>query len=135
MLDEETDLPVELRDVDSRGADRAAQRDLGYIAQSTDSLRAAFGNGRTRPYEWRIAQLDALLKMLASEESAILEALAEDLAKSRMEGWATEIHETAVSVKYLRQNLKKWMKPERVGTPLRLRPGKSGSSASRSAWC
>ena len=98
---------------------------LATSPRRTDSLRAAFGSGRTRPYEWRIAQLDALLQMLASEESAILEALAEDLAKSRIEGWATEIHEIAASVKYLRKNLKKWMKPERVGTPLRLRPGKS----------
>ena len=30
-----------------------------------------------------------------------------------------------MSVKYLRKNLKNWMRRERVGTPLRLRPGKS----------
>jgi aldehyde dehydrogenase (NAD+) len=111
--------------VGSPAGDRATQHDLGYIARSSDSLNATFGSGRTRPYGWRIGQLDALLRMLSSEEGPILEALAEDLGKSRIEGWATEINETTASVKYLRRHLNKWMKPERVGTPLRMRPGKS----------
>ena len=62
-------------------AARVEGSDLSYIAVETDKLRAAFDTGRTRPYEWRVAQLDALVRMVEVEESAILAALNEDLGK------------------------------------------------------
>lgn len=99
--------------------------DFAYIAQRVDALRATFESGHTRSYAWRHEQLGALLTLLSSEEAAIGEALQHDLGKPRLEGWLSEVNEVAGAVKFLRKNLKKLMKPERVGTPFALQPGKS----------
>jgi aldehyde dehydrogenase (NAD+) len=106
-----------------RGA--RVEQDLSYIARKTDQLRAAFESGRTRSYEWRIEQLSALERMMESEQSAILKALHEDLGKSQLEGWLAEAHDVANSIKLAKKQLKKWMRPSKVPTPMALQPGKS----------
>jgi len=103
----------------------SAPSELAYIAKQVDAVRATFESGRTRSYEWRDSQLGALLTLLTSEEVVIGAALTEDLGKSRLEGWLSELNEVVGAVKFLRKNLKKFMKPERVKTPLNLQPGKS----------
>jgi len=102
-----------------------ARRDLGYVAARVSALRATFESGRTRPYAWRMDQLAAVLRMLEAEQAAITEALRQDLGKPALEAWASEINEVVASTKYARKHLKKWMRPERVATPLPLQPGKS----------
>ena len=106
-------------------APTAANREFAHIAQQVDALRSVFESGRTRSYEWRSEQLGALLTLLEREQASIAEALAADLGKPRLESWMSEVNEVATSVKFLRKNLKRWMKPERVKTPLPLQPGKS----------
>ena len=114
-----------LTPVEPGAATRASDREFAYIAASTDALRHTFESGRTRSYEWRMEQLAALVRMLQTEEAALLEALAQDLGKPRLEAWTAEINEVAAAAKFLRKKLKKWMRPERVSTPLPLLPGKS----------
>ncbi len=109
---------------ESSGA-RVLEHDLGYIAERTAALRSVFESGRTRPYEWRMEQLGALVRMLEIEEKALIEALQKDLGKPHFEGWTAEVNEVAAGTKFLRKKLKKWMRPERVSTPLALQPGKS----------
>ena len=53
--------------------------------------RASFRSGRTRPVSWRRSQLEALKRLLKTEESAIFEALWADLRKPRLEGYLTEV--------------------------------------------
>jgi aldehyde dehydrogenase (NAD+) len=89
------------------------------------TLRDAFESGRTRPYEWRIAQLDALLRMFEQEEGAIIEALHADVGKPKLEAWLAEVADCRNSVKHTRKHLRKWMKPRKVSTGLAAFPGKS----------
>lgn len=90
-----------------------------------DTLRIAYNKGLTRPLAWRKHQLEQMVKMLEENESAFLDALAADLGKPRVEGFITDIAFVTSEVKSMIKNLKKWNKPERVGTPLVAMPGKS----------
>jgi len=88
-------------------------------------LRAGFASGRTRPAEWRLAQLDRLAAMLRENADALSEALQTDLRKPDVEAWATDIGFVLAEVELVRKKLRSWMKPERIHTPLKLRPGSS----------
>ena len=50
------------------------------------SLRAAWLSGKTRPVEYRLAQLEALGRFLDEKKQDILEATASDMGKVRG-GW------------------------------------------------
>lgn len=54
-------------------------------------LREAFGSGRTRSYEWRVAQLKALFRMIDEKEAEIMAALYSDLAKPELEAFLHEV--------------------------------------------
>src|SRR5882672_9066292 len=77
-----------------------------------------FDSGITRPYDFRKQQLLKARDMVRQYESAIAEALHEDLRKSPEEAYASEtgllLAETRVAIK----NLRKWMRPQRAGTDL-----------------
>ena len=55
----------------------------------------------------------------------ILHALQQDLRKPALEAWNAEIGFIRQDVKLSLKNLRKWMRPERVATPIHLRPAKS----------
>jgi aldehyde dehydrogenase (NAD+) len=88
-------------------------------------LREAFGTGRTRPIEWRREQLRRLKTMLEEGEGDLLAALAADLGKPRLEGWATDIAVVINEIDHAVRHLAGWMKPERVWTPVAQRPGRA----------
>ncbi|KAF9610236.1 hypothetical protein IFM89_021429 [Coptis chinensis] len=48
-------------------------------------LRKSFGSGVTKSYEWRVAQINSIIKMMDENESEIAEALAKDLSKPKFE--------------------------------------------------
>jgi aldehyde dehydrogenase (NAD+) len=103
----------------------SADRNLAFIGDVVRAARATFDAGRTRSYEWRLKQLDGLLRMLASEEQAICEALNKDVGKPSLEAWSAEVSDCQHGVRYAKKHLKKWMKPERVSTSMLAMPGKS----------
>ena len=90
-----------------------------------DSLRAAYDRGVTRPLAWREKQLRQLVRMLEENEGQLLDALAVDLGKPRVEGFMTDIAFVISEIELMIKNLKKWNRPERVGTPLVTRPASS----------
>uniref|UniRef100_A0A0Q3NHN9 Uncharacterized protein n=1 Tax=Setaria italica TaxID=4555 RepID=A0A0Q3NHN9_SETIT len=53
-------------------------------------LRASFAAGRTRPAQWRAAQLKGIVKMIDEKEADITAALHDDLAKPHMESYLHE---------------------------------------------
>lgn len=59
--------------------------------QIVSGLRATFRSGRTRPLEWRVQQLQAIMKMVQENEDAVMDALRSDLRKSRHEAFITEV--------------------------------------------
>jgi len=95
------------------------------IPKLVAKLRETFESGRTRPIEWRRAQLRQLKAMLEERETELLDALAADLGKPRLEGWASDIGIVISEIDHALRHLGGWMKPERVWTPLVQRPGRA----------
>jgi aldehyde dehydrogenase (NAD+) len=95
------------------------------IPELVGRLRRAFDSGRTRPIEWRREQLRRLKAMLEEGEDELLAALAADLGKPRLEGWATDIGIVINEVEYALRHLNAWTKPERARTPVAQRPGRA----------
>ncbi|NWV09948.1 AL3B1 dehydrogenase, partial [Ptilonorhynchus violaceus] len=81
-------------------------------------LRASWLSGKTRPMEYRMAQLEALGRFLDDKKQEILEATAADLGKPPFE---TELSEILLCKNELHEtlnNLSRWMKDEQVDRTL-----------------
>ena len=90
-----------------------------------DRLRATFADGRTRPVEWRRAQLEGLHRLLVDREEELLGALAADLAKPPLEAYGTEIGFMKSDVRHALRHLDRWMAPEKVKAPLPTLPARA----------
>ncbi|WP_288336911.1 aldehyde dehydrogenase family protein [uncultured Gordonia sp.] len=102
----------------------ARQSTASPVAEQVDALRSTFASGTTRPYAWRIRQLENIERLLAERESDIAAALAADLGRSAEEAWLGDIASTAGEASYARKHLKKWMRKRRVRLPLNQLPGR-----------
>lgn len=89
------------------------------------SQRAYFAGGATRPLGFRLEQLERLEKALLDHQTALLNALRTTLGKSATEAFTTEVAVLLEEIHFCRKNLKRWMRPRRVRTPLFLWPGSS----------
>ncbi|KAL5993158.1 Aldehyde dehydrogenase 3 member H1 [Asimina triloba] len=85
-------------------------------ASLVSELRENFNSGRTRGYEWRVAQIKLLMKMVDDHEGDIMDALRSDIAKPHIESFISEISMTKASCKVVLKELKHWMKPEQAKT-------------------
>ncbi|KAK9167493.1 hypothetical protein Scep_002684 [Stephania cephalantha] len=83
-----------------------------------EEFRGVFESGRTRSYEWRVAQLKSMLRMVKEKEADIVEALSLDLAKPELESFITEISMIRSACNLALKELKNWMKPEKAKTSL-----------------
>ncbi len=81
-------------------------------------LRSCFESGRTRPYEWRRAQLTRLLDMLNDHADDFVAALARDFGKPDLEARAADVGQAKTEIQGALRGLRKWMKPENVGPPV-----------------
>ncbi len=87
--------------------------------------REFFNTGVTKSESFRREQLTKLKAAILKYQKELLAALKTDLNKPEMEAYATEIGVTIADIDYNLKRLKKWMKPERVSTPLFFMPGSS----------
>src|SRR4051794_17441469 len=87
--------------------------------------RNYFLSGKTRPVEWRKAQLTALQTMMTERADDFAEALWKDLRRNRVDADMADIRFIAGEAAYARSHLRRWMKPLRVGTPMILAPGRT----------
>ncbi|KAH7681085.1 Aldehyde dehydrogenase NAD(P)-dependent protein [Dioscorea alata] len=94
-------------------------------AELMAELREAFGSGRTRSYEWRVAQLKALFRMIDEKEAEIMAALYSDLAKPELEAFLHEVSLTRSACQLALKELKRWMKPEKVSSSITTFPSSS----------
>ena len=97
---------------------------LDDVADLVATLRTVHRSGRTRPIEWRLAQLNGLEQLLNEHEADIAAALAADLGRSATEVWLADIMPPLGEIAYARKHLKKWMRPRRTRLPLNQRPGR-----------
>jgi aldehyde dehydrogenase (NAD+) len=95
------------------------------IPDTVTHLRATFRSGRTRPIEWRLGQLDAIVRMVDEREKEFAAALAEDLGRQPVEAWLADLAPVTAEAKFAIKNLRKWVKPTRVKVPLSVQPGKA----------
>lgn len=83
-------------------------------------LRATFRTGRTKPVEWRTAQLRRLRDMLTENGADLAAALHADLGKSTTEAYRTEIDFTVREIDHTLDHLAEWLRPEPAPTPAHL---------------
>ncbi|HKC28253.1 MAG TPA: aldehyde dehydrogenase family protein [Jatrophihabitans sp.] len=95
------------------------------IPDTVAQLRATFRSGRTRPIEWRVAQLDAIARLVTEREADFAAALAKDLGRGPFEAWLADLAPVAGEAEYAKKHLRAWMKPTRVKVPLSVQPGKA----------
>ena len=95
------------------------------IAQAVNDLRTYFNTGSTRSYEWRVGQLDAVVRLVEENEEALMKALMEDSGKADFTAYSGDVMFVRGEALHAKKHLKKWMKPRKVGAPLMLKPAKS----------
>jgi aldehyde dehydrogenase (NAD+) len=89
-------------------------------ADTVARLRATFRSGRTKPVEWRTAQLNRLREMLTTDGAALAAALHSDLGKSSTEAFRTEIDFTVREIDHTLEHLDDWLRPESAPVPAHL---------------
>jgi acyl-CoA reductase-like NAD-dependent aldehyde dehydrogenase len=109
------------------------------IKETIETQKRFFASGKTKNVNFRIEQLNKLESAIKNHEPAILKALKEDLNKPEFEAYI----ELAVigDIKYARKNIKSWVKPKKVKTPIdqfpasaRIHPEPLGSILIISPW-
>ncbi|XP_044474765.1 aldehyde dehydrogenase family 3 member H1-like [Mangifera indica] len=85
-------------------------------------LRGNFSAGKTRSYEWRVAQLNSMFKMLDEREPDIVAALRDDLSKPELEASIYEVGVLKGSIRLALKELKRWMAPEKAKTKMNTFP-------------
>jgi aldehyde dehydrogenase (NAD+) len=95
------------------------------IPDTVTQLRASFRSGRTKPVEWRLAQLDAIARMLTEREKDFVQALASDLGRPRVDAWLADLAPVVTEAKYAAKQLRSWMRPTKVKVPISVAPAKA----------
>jgi aldehyde dehydrogenase (NAD+) len=90
-----------------------------------EQLRKAVDHGTARTLSWRFAQLNGLLQFVADHESAMLAALKSDLGRCTAEARVADITMVRSEIQFIRRNLRRWLQPRAVHTPLSAQPGRS----------
>ncbi|MCZ9348878.1 aldehyde dehydrogenase family protein [Streptomyces mutabilis] len=94
----------------------APERPADVVAR----LRATFRTGRTKPVEWRTAQLRRLRALLTENGEDLEAALHADLGKSAAEAQRTEIGFTVREIDHTLDHLADWLRPEPAPVPAHL---------------
>ncbi|MFE2052411.1 aldehyde dehydrogenase family protein [Streptomyces sp. NPDC059459] len=89
-------------------------------AEVVARLRATFRTGRTKPVEWRTAQLRRLRALLTERGPELEAALHADLGKSAAEAQRTEIGFTVREIDHTLDHLTDWLRPEPAPVPAHL---------------
>lgn len=88
--------------------------------------KSAFAGEPNPSYETRIARLDALIHAIEANEKRIIEAVSADFSnRSRHETLVAEIIVSISAAKGVKHQLRRWMRPRNVATPLHMMPAKS----------
>ncbi|XP_067916286.1 aldehyde dehydrogenase family 3 member B1-like [Heterodontus francisci] len=84
------------------------------FADSLLRLRNTFTSGKTRPLEFRISQLNALIRLLQENETSLLNVLYNDLHKCKFEAMISEIGFVKNEAIYTQNNIRNWAEAEMV---------------------
>lgn len=81
-------------------------------SELVQSLRNSFDSGKTKPLQFRLKQLKALLRLYEENTKEMLDALYKDLRKGKQESVVMEIEYLINDLKNTIANLHDWAKPE-----------------------
>ena len=95
------------------------------IQRIVAAQRTYFQSGATRSYAFRRQQLTRLEEALHSWEKPLTEALWLDLHKSYEEAYLTELSIVLGEIRNHRRHLRRWMRPCKVCSPLKMFPSRS----------
>ncbi len=87
--------------------------------------RKLANSGATASRAFRTAALGTLAALLREQRTGWEEALYADLGAPPFESWATQIGLVHAEIRRARRRLRRWMRPQRVGTPLAVMPARS----------
>lgn len=80
-------------------------------------MRSIHESGVNLSYEWRMKQLNLLLRLVQENTEEIRNALKKDLGREGTEAICIETKPLENDIKYTIKNLKKWMRPQPVPSP------------------
>ncbi|MFD7121795.1 aldehyde dehydrogenase family protein [Streptomyces sp. NPDC059922] len=86
-------------------------------AATVARLRATFNTGRSKPLSWRLAQLDALRRLLTERTDELQAALLADLGKNPAEAYRAEIGFTLNELDHTVARLEEWLRPRPAAVP------------------
>lgn len=95
---------------------------IGCVDAGPAGLLPEWGHPELRV---RAAQLNSLRAAIKRYEHELMAALKRDLGKPDMEAYAGEVGFVYTEIRHILRDLKEWMTPKRVGTPLPLQPSTS----------
>ena len=81
-----------------------------------DAQKSYFASNTTRPYEWRVEQLERMSRMISENEDALQKAVARDF-KTASQEYVFETAACLVETEYQKSQLKDWMTPTEVPIP------------------
>jgi aldehyde dehydrogenase (NAD+) len=116
--------------LEPKGTLRTDQQDLtveiGRIYRKQEQF---FASGATRSYAFRKEQLKKIQKAVKAYDQRIIDALARDFSKAAFESFGTEIGPLLTELRHTLRDLRNWMRPEKVNTPLPFLPSSSWTYA------
>jgi acyl-CoA reductase-like NAD-dependent aldehyde dehydrogenase len=87
------------------------------IRDVIEAQRQFFATGKTKDLDFRIEQLQRLKQAVIDSQELVLDALNQDLKKSEVEAYLTEVG-VIREINYVLKHLKSWAKPQTVARPL-----------------
>lgn len=90
-----------------------------------EEKKVFFATHITRSYEFRLEQLQKLKQAVKRYETDLIDGLQKDLHKPIYEAFISEIGLVYTELSHAIAHLKKWMKPQRVETPIAIQPSSS----------
>ncbi|HEY8562552.1 MAG TPA: aldehyde dehydrogenase family protein [Pyrinomonadaceae bacterium] len=94
----------------------ASEFEANQFRDLFDRQKRNFSTGATRSYEWRIEQLDRMGRLIAENEAALQEAVAQDF-KTASQDKIFETLACLAEVGYQKSQLKDWMAPVEAPVP------------------
>ncbi len=102
-----------------------AEAVAGPIAEIIDAQRKAFAQGHTLPKHEREKALRAFMASVIKHEPQIIEALHDDMRRSSMEAYLSEVGYVTGEIRTALKSLGRWMRPKKMFGPLAAAPSRS----------
>lgn len=95
------------------------------IKETLNGIIDFYYTNKTRCVDFRIDQLKKLKEAIIKYEPEFVRALYHDLHKCEAEVYMTETRSAIKEIDFIIRHLRKWARPEKVPTPMLLKPSKS----------